>query len=143
MSSSQAQQQQQHHASKAPAGQKQPPPPPQPAANGAAHMQGLFSSGLNLSMSNGDFLSSRLTSYQTAISGEETPVAAPDTQGPWETPYLQGTPVASSQVCPSLLHAYFSTSVPARCTSDPLQALSQHHHRYIHLLSSQMQCRSR
>ena len=41
-------QQQQQHASKAPAGPRQPPPPPPPAANGAAHMQGLFSSGMPL-----------------------------------------------------------------------------------------------
>ena len=73
----------------------------------ATEMTSNDSAGLNLSMSNGDFLSSRLTSYQTAISGEETPVAAPESQGPWETPYLQGTSVASSQVCLSLLHACF------------------------------------
>ena len=105
MGSSQAhhqQQPQQQHASRAPPGLKQPPPPLQPAANGAAHMQGLFSSGLNLSLSNGDFLSSRLTSYQTAVSGEGTPTAAPEPQGPWETPYLHSTSVASSQVCSSV-----------------------------------------
>ena len=54
--------------------------------------------GLNLSVSNGDFLSSRLTSYQTAVSGDGTPTAAPESQGPWESPYLQSTSVASSQV---------------------------------------------
>lgn len=118
MGSPQAQHQQQQlhqqpHASRAPAGQKQPPPPPQPAANGAAHMQGLFSSGLNLSMSNGDFLSSRLTSYQTAVSGEETPSAAPESQGPWETPYLRSTSLASSQVRLSGLCAHFGHHVPA------------------------------
>ena len=68
----------------------------------------MIPAGLNLSMSNGDFLSSRLTSYQTAISGDATPTAAPESQGPWETPYLQGTSVASSQVCTPGLYAYFS-----------------------------------
>ena len=49
-------------------------------------------------MSNGDFLSSRLTSYQTAASGEGTPTAAPEPLGPWESPYLRSTSVTSSQV---------------------------------------------
>ena len=40
------QQQQQQHPSKAPGGLKQLPPPQQPSSNGAAHMQGIFSSGL-------------------------------------------------------------------------------------------------
>lgn len=44
-SQGQQQQQQQQHAGKKPAVFKQLPPPQQPAANGAPHMQGIFSSG--------------------------------------------------------------------------------------------------
>ena len=53
--------------------------------------------GLNISLSNGDFLSSRLTSYQTAVSGDATPTAAPTAQGgPWEGQYHRSSSIASS-----------------------------------------------
>ena len=66
--------------------------------------------GLNLSLSNGDFLSSRLTSYQTAPSGDDTPMAAPEPHGPWENPYLRSTSLASSQVPFLLVYLPICTS---------------------------------
>ena len=68
------------------------------AGKGYHHSQNMTAAGLNLSLSNGDFLSSRLTSYQTAPSGDDTPTAAPESHGPWENPYLRSTSLASSQV---------------------------------------------
>ena len=55
--------------------------------------------GLDLSVSNGDFLGSggRLTGYHTAVSGEGTPTAAQsDSHAPWEGPYHRTTSIASS-----------------------------------------------